>query len=127
GRAVDGQHHFISRRGWRIRHAKGRGNKTIGIAHPSDGDGESYGVSRAASEHRRAVECKSAHTNEGCIISKQVDREKIVFLSPAVVPYREFRVVAKLVVVSRINLDRVEGPRTCYGIGALRDTNALKK
>src|SRR5205085_4082329 len=93
GRTVDGQHHFISTGGWRIPGAKVCSDKAIGIARPGKGDGKGYGVGRTASKHRRTVERKSAYTNKGCIINKQVDCEKIGVLGPTIVPYREFRVV----------------------------------
>jgi hypothetical protein len=123
GRAVYGQHHFISTCGWRIPRAKVRSNKAIRIAHAREWDGKRDRVGRAASEHRRTIERKSAHTNKARI--KQVDCQEIGILGPAVVPHRELRVVAKLVVVGRINLDRVEGPRAGHGVGALRHTDAL--
>ena len=83
GRAINGQKHFVPARRRRIACAKGRANEAIRIAHTGKRNGKGNGVSRTASEHRRAIERESAHSDEGGGTRKQVDREEIGILSGA--------------------------------------------
>src|SRR5438874_11313209 len=125
--AVNGQQHFIPARRRRIPGAKTRGYQAIGITQSGRSDGEGNGVGGTTTDHRSAIKRKSAHSDEGRVINKQVNREEIGVLQRAVAPQRELRVIAELVRVGRINLQGVEVPASRNRIAGLRHTNALEK
>src|SRR5258705_8479628 len=120
GRAIDGQQHFIPARRRRIGCTKGRRDKAVGIAHAGKGDGKSYGrgVRRPRpGKHRRAVECKSTDALKGKSRAiKQVDREVVGTAGLGIIPQRELRVITYPSGMSRLMLQRIEEPATCYWI-----------
>src|SRR2546430_8035967 len=125
GRAVDGQHHFISTAGRRIARAKGRSKKAIGKAYIGRAKSETNRIRGITTQHAGTVERIGPDAVKGSEVAKQIHRQEIGVLSPAIVPHPELRVVAEERWVRRVRLYSVEGPRARHRVGALRHTNAF--
>src|SRR6266581_601523 len=122
--AVDGEHHFVSTCGWWITFG-GSGNEAVGGADIGCGESKADRIGRTTGEHAGAVKSINVDAGEGSGATKRVDREEIRVLSPAVVPQRELRIVAKVSWICRINLHRIKEPTPADGVTGLGDANAL--
>ena len=102
-----------------------RGNEAIGSADIGCGESKADRIGGTAGEHAGAVKSINVDAGEGSRATKRVDREEIGVLSPAVVPQRELRIVAKVCWVCRIHLHCIKEPAAADGVTGLRDANAL--
>src|SRR4029079_10857629 len=99
---VDRKHHFVSTCGWRITFGRS-GNEAIGSAYIGCGESKADRIGGTAREHAGALKSINMAAGEGSRAAKCVDREEIGVLSPAVVPQRELRIVAKVCWVCRVH------------------------